>query len=334
MNPDATSVTGRFTAVTKSAADVWALAYDRGADRRWALESGGSSTPDDINSENLQLPEFWDSVLQSRSEDFFAGARNLTTANVLAHFQSRGYSLQTDFDPEQPFHDFFLNDKSAYCFWFATATTLALRANGIPSRLVGGYVAHEQLTSNLWLIRERDAHSWVEWQDEAGYWHTIDPTPASIFGFFEGYRSSKPSVWYQSLAGQWQILIDKIIADDFTANLVRYGGLLILVFLFGREYRRQRKQHNKLGTRAQQWEKLWLRFLQISRLPLMSAWTATTYANNLPTDWPEERRSVVRQFLQNYNELRFSTGEEQALHEVEKSLDAISKTSANGNSSF
>jgi len=330
VNPDASFISGRFTAVTKSAADVWALAYDRGADRRWLLESGGSSTPDNFNTENLQLPEFWDSVLQTRSEEFFAGNRELTAANVLAHFQSRGYSLQTDFDPEQPFHDFFLNDRSAYCFWFATASTLALRANGIPSRLVGGYVAHEQLTSNLWLIRERDAHSWVEWQDETGYWHTMDPTPASIFGFFEGYRTSKMSIWYQSIAGQWQILIDRIIADDFTANLVRYGGLLILVFLFGREYRRQRQHHGKLGTRAQQWEKLWLRFLQITQLPTMTSWTATTYANNLPADWSERRKSAVRQFLQNYNNLRFASEDERALHEVETALDSISKSVAEG----
>jgi len=206
MNPGTTHVTGRFTAMTKSPADVWTIAYDRGADRRWLLDSEGSPVPDIYNDENLQLPEFWDNILQSRSEQFRDSDRNLTVSNVLQHFQGRGYSLQTDFDPEQPFHDFFLNDKSAYCFWFATATTLALRANNIPSRLVGGYVVHEQLTSNLWLVRERDAHSWVEWQDEAGYWHTIDPTPASIFGFFEGYQFSAMSVWYHSLAGQWQIL--------------------------------------------------------------------------------------------------------------------------------
>jgi hypothetical protein len=98
------------------------------------------------------------------------------------------------------------------------------------------------------------------------------------------------------------------------------------VFLFGREYRRQRKQHRNLGTRAQQWEKLWLRFLQISRLPAMSAWTATNYANNLPTEWSEGRKSAVRQFLQTYNQQRFSAADKEALDEVEISLDAISKT--------
>ncbi|HIA05094.1 MAG TPA: transglutaminase domain-containing protein, partial [Myxococcales bacterium] len=49
-------------------------------------------------------------------------------------------------------HDFFLNEKAGYCFWFASATTLALRANGIPSKLVSGYMVHERLSSQLWLV--------------------------------------------------------------------------------------------------------------------------------------------------------------------------------------
>ena len=47
-----------------------------------------------------------------------------------------------------------------------------------------------KLSDEMWLVRERDAHSWVEWQDAEGYWHTIDPTPPSITSFFEGYESS------------------------------------------------------------------------------------------------------------------------------------------------
>jgi len=128
----------------------------------------------------------------------------------------------------------------------------------------------------LWLVRGRDAHSWVEWQDASGYWHTIDPTPPSITAFFGGYDSNPMSTWYHTLAGQWQILIDSILEDELTANLVRYGGLLVLVFLFVREYRRLRGQQAKLGSRLQQWQKLWNRFLAISKLPANPAWTTAT----------------------------------------------------------
>ena len=320
LNPDTGFVSGRFSAMTKSAADVWLAAWERGTERRWSLEPDPNPGPQPADATQLLLPSFWDDDLQARSESFQAGSRAATAAAVLNHFQGRGYTLSTEFDPDRPFHDFFLNDKDAYCFWFATGATLALRANGIPTRLVGGYRVHEQLTDSLWVVRGRDAHSWVEWQDEAGHWQTMDPTPASIFGFFGGYQSSPASQWYHRLAGQWQGFIDWLSEDAFTANLVRYGGLAILVFLFGREYRRLRRKMQQTDTRAQRWQRLWERFLQVSRLPPVPAWTARVYSENLPADWPEERRQATRQFLARYDQLRFSAQEETSLQTLEAAL--------------
>lgn len=237
------------------------------------------------------------------------------------HFVTGTYSLETDFDPEQPFHDFYLNNKPAYCFWFATATTLALRANGIPARIVGGYVIREKLASEMWLVRQRDAHSWVEWQDSNGYWHTIDPTPPSIFSFFGGYQSNQLSLLYHRLAGQWQLLIDRVLADEFTANLVRYGGLLILLFLFVREYRRLRSQHKTKDSKAARWEKIWQRFLHSTNLPANASWTASTYSKNLPQEWPAPWIIAAKKFLTDYNLQRLSDRDEQVLAEVEKSLE-------------
>ena len=267
LSPGTHRVTGAFSALSKDAAGVWTPAYECGADRRWCLETGGDSIPQTLNAENLQLPEFWDQPLQEKSEEFLGSGRAQTVGNVLEHLQGRGYSLPTNFDSTQPFHDFFLNEKAGYCFWFASATTLALRANGIPSKLVSGYMVHERLSSQLWLVRERDAHSWVEWQDDSGYWHTVDPTPISINAFFGDYDSFELSTWYHYLAGQWQIMIDRILADALAANVVRYGGLLVLLFLFVREYRRV--AGNKTGTdgKHRQWQKLWQRFLSNSKLP-------------------------------------------------------------------
>jgi len=329
VNPDTRHVTGRITGMAKSAAGVWAVTFERGADQRWQLEIGGNPLPDTIDEENLQLPEFWDAALQAKSSEFLAPRRLQTVDNVVEHFRGRRYSLRTNFDSKQPFHDFFLNDKAAYCFWFATATTLTLRANGIPSRLLGGYVIHEQLSSRLYLVRQRDAHSWVEWQDDSGYWHTIDPTPATIDAYFNGYTSSTLSNWYHYLAGQWQILIDTILADALMANLVRYGGLLILVFLFVREYRRIRGEQARVDSRLLQWQKLWQRFLSISKLPVNASWTATAYVNNLPVDWPSERKSAVIEFLDIYNRMRFSDNAGEAIRTVEKALENVRNLGSN-----
>lgn len=324
--PGTSHVVGRFAGMTRSAADIWIGAFERGADRRWQLDASQHSVPDTVNSAYLQLPALWDEALQAKSEEFAGPTQQATVDNVLQHFLGRPYVLETNFDPEKPLHDFLLNDKGGYCFWFATATTLTLRANGIPSRLVGGYVIHEQLTSNLWLVRERDAHSWVEWQDEAGFWHTIDPTPSAIFGFFNGYQSSPLSVWYHTLAGQWQLLLDRILAEEATANLIVWGGLAILAFLFIREYRRIRVTQAQPDGHSRQWQKLWQRFLNISQLPENTAWTASTYAQNLPSEWTARRIEATRHFLHVYNQVRFSNEDMQALEEAELALDAYAKS--------
>jgi hypothetical protein len=322
MSPNTSHLIGAFEALTRNAADVWSPVYDRGADRRWEIETSNGSIPDTFNEINLQLPSFWDTGLQEKSEGFLASGDQETVYNILNYFITRSYSLETNFDPDQPFHDFFLNDRPAYCFWFATGATLALRANDIPARIIGGYVIHEQLSDEMWLVRERDAHSWVEWQDAEGYWHTIDPTPPSITGFFNGYESSQFSVLYHRLAGQWQKLIDAVLANELIADLVRYGGLLILLFLFVREYRRIRGRQEKLDSRAIRWQKIWHRFLSSANLPVNESWTASRYAENLPEEWPSVRVNAAKVFLQSYTLRRFSNNDERAIEEVEESLEA------------
>lgn len=321
LSPNTSHLIGRFEALTLNAADVWSPVYDRGADRRWQLETDSEAVPDVRAQENLQMPSFWDAELQLRSEEFGGENSQDTVYNVLNHFISRGYSLETNFDPDRPFHDFLMNDRAAYCFWFATGATLALRANDIPARIVGGYVIHEQLSPEMWLVRQRDAHSWVEWQDADGYWHTIDPTPPSIAGFFGGYESNQFSIFYHRLAGQWQELIDAVLADEFTANLVRYGGVLILMFLFVREYRRIRGRQDRLDSRRIRWQKIWQRFLSSANLPANDSWTASTYEDNLPEEWPSAWVTATKSFLQTYRQQRFSADDEAALDEAEKSLE-------------
>lgn len=330
MSPGTTHVSGRFEEMSRDPtySYVWTAEFDRGTDRRWRVEAGNNPQPTELDRQHLLLPVFWDDSLQAKAEEFSAQQRSATVDNLVNYFTSRRYSLSTNFDPDQPFHDFFLNDRAAYCFWFATGATLALRANGIPSRLVSGYAINEQISPDMWLVRNRDAHSWVEWQDEAGYWHTVDPTPASIESFFSGYQSSQLSQWYHYLAGQWQALIDWVLEDELIANLVRYGGVLILIFLFAREYRRLRGERQNLNNRARRWQKLWLRFIQKSNLPLQPSWTAATYAANLPGSWSEEARAAVLKFLDAYSNERFSANDEAAIETVEKSLDRCIRTLA------
>jgi transglutaminase-like putative cysteine protease len=77
-----------------------------------------------------------------------------------------------------PVDSFLFGVKSGYCEQFATAEALMLRSLGIPTRLATGYAtgAYDPILNQA-VVRERDAHAWVEvWFGTHG-WAPVDPTP-------------------------------------------------------------------------------------------------------------------------------------------------------------
>jgi hypothetical protein len=85
-----------------------------------------------------------------------------------------------DITPGRATLDAFLFDtRSGYCQHFSGAMALLLRMGGIPTRVVTGFSPGGYSKSKrAWIVRDTDAHSWVEaWFDDWG-WVTFDPTPA------------------------------------------------------------------------------------------------------------------------------------------------------------
>jgi len=88
------------------------------------------------------------------------------------------YSLKFERAPYgDPVIEFLFSSSEGHCEYFASAHALLARTLGIPARVVVGYRAVERnpVTGHL-VVRERDAHAWVEAWD--GRWVTFDPTPA------------------------------------------------------------------------------------------------------------------------------------------------------------
>jgi hypothetical protein len=80
---------------------------------------------------------------------------------------------------QAPLQFFLLDSKQGYCQHFSGAMALLLRMGGIPARVAtgfspGGYSARKQ----AWIVRDTDAHSWVEAWFEGYGWVTMDPTPS------------------------------------------------------------------------------------------------------------------------------------------------------------
>jgi hypothetical protein len=73
--------------------------------------------------------------------------------------------------------EFLLKTRAGHCEHFATATTMLLRAAGVPARYAVGYSVQER-KGTQWVVRERHAHAWcLAWVN--GAWRDVDNTPAS-----------------------------------------------------------------------------------------------------------------------------------------------------------
>ena len=78
-----------------------------------------------------------------------------------------------------PYDAFLFETKQGFCEHYAGSFALAMRAAGIPSRIVTGYQGGEvNPFNNELVVRQADAHAWVEiWVPDRG-WLRVDPTAA------------------------------------------------------------------------------------------------------------------------------------------------------------
>ncbi|MBP7866482.1 MAG: DUF3488 domain-containing protein [Acidobacteria bacterium] len=113
-------------------------------------------------------------------------------AQALTRFLRDNYRYSLEMSPCPPGRrpvEFFLFDmRMGHCEYFASTLALMLRYEGIPSRLVNGFQAGEvNPINNTFIVRQKDAHSWVEaWFHGVG-WVELDPTPSVPFRVRSGF---------------------------------------------------------------------------------------------------------------------------------------------------
>jgi transglutaminase-like putative cysteine protease len=97
---------------------------------------------------------------------------------ALAHFSSRfTYTLEPPLLGEDPYDQFLFETKLGFCEHYAGSFALLMRAAGIPARVVTGYQGGEVNTlNNELIVRQADAHAWVEVWLEGEGWVRVDPT--------------------------------------------------------------------------------------------------------------------------------------------------------------
>lgn len=103
------------------------------------------------------------------------------TLNYLQH--EYHYTLKVgDFHTSQPVAEFLFDKKKGYCEYFASAAAVLLRQEGVATRYVSGFhVTENNRSGDHYVVREMDAHAWIESYIPGEGWVQADPTPTAEY---------------------------------------------------------------------------------------------------------------------------------------------------------
>ncbi len=111
----------------------------------------------------------------------------------------RRYALPGTPGAARTLDDFLLGTGGGHCEYFATTLALLLRLQKVPCRVAGGYLGHEwdEVRDEL-VVRQRDAHAWVEILSPVTGWTTLDATPGDVS------RTAAAGSWWDELVTELQ----------------------------------------------------------------------------------------------------------------------------------
>ena len=194
----------------------------------WTLASQYSSVPDGtLSARTVALTD----ELRRRSPDPADYARALER-----ELQTRRYTLEMEQAEkgENVLDSFLFEWRAGHCEYFATAMTMMLRQQGIPARIVNGFLgADYNSVGEYWAVRQNYAHSWVEAYFPGRGWVMFDPTPggptvkmpgASIWSTLQMGLDTARLAWFR-----WVVEYDfekqaSILRDAFTQTQSSQGA--------------------------------------------------------------------------------------------------------------
>ena len=190
------AVSGKFPGVQSDQSGSVYLPFPSASRIEYSVRSRSNPVlPADLSPEPGRYPEsFTRHFLQSpaQSERIAVLAEDITQtqrtayekANAIQSFLIHNFRYSLDAplaELDHPLEEFLFTRKTGYCEHYATAMVMMLRAVDIPARLVTGFHATEwNEYGNYYVVRQQDAHAWVEVHLPHSGWITMDPTPPAI----------------------------------------------------------------------------------------------------------------------------------------------------------
>jgi hypothetical protein len=235
-----------------------------GVEVRWPWVVGVQEQPpaESLSSDDreimVQVEPDVRSEIESLAEGLLVGASSNSerAERVSQFFQDNfDYSLDPVTVPDglDPLTYFLRSRHPAHCELFASATALILRAGGVPTRYVTGYVMSElDDTGEMYAARNRDAHAWVEYyDDEVSRWLPVESTPGRSYltlnrkkllptnatgGGGASQVENVASSWFAPILQWWA----SVRTTDALVTVFRWLQIPLLVFLVTILWRRDR----------------------------------------------------------------------------------------------
>jgi protein-glutamine gamma-glutamyltransferase len=209
--------TSEFAAVTALSGPVrYAVRGDVVTAGSRPLTSGSSTEIPNGMRRYVLLPSDVDPRIASLAVELTASAGSFASrADAIRRHLARDFSYTLD-NPNggapDPLASFLFADRRGHCEYFASAYAALLRAAGVPSRVVGGFMGGTwDDAGELVVFRSADAHAWVEWYEPGAGWVVDDATPALAEPFscsalsrcFSGARRECASIRLRWRSSRW-----------------------------------------------------------------------------------------------------------------------------------
>lgn len=167
----------------------------------------------------LQMPEVSERFRQLAARITREADTTYAKAEAIEEHLRSNYSYTTNLpktDGERPVESFLFDTRRGHCEYYATAMVLLLRSQGIPARMVNGFLGGNwNAVGGFLAVRQGDAHSWVEVFIPGYRWVQMDPTPAGL-STDEGSLGNWFRDTYDALRMQW---IRYVIEYDLDSQL-------------------------------------------------------------------------------------------------------------------
>lgn len=152
-----------------------------------------------------------------------------TAARAIETYLRENFLYSLDQQPiprgKDPIEWFLDEGRQGHCEYFASAMTAMLRSVGVNARMVTGYVAADfNSTSGHYIVRESNAHAWVEVLVHTGEWRQYDPTPPANFHQFHDRPRTLQADFFGFLDAIEYAWVDSVVGFDESSRLKLFGG--------------------------------------------------------------------------------------------------------------